>query len=191
MTVAEPPRGSSSSSAEFQELAEDRPPRLDEIFGVLQNERRRLILRYLDEHDGETAIGDLAEHVAAIENDIPRAELRSKQRKRVYISLYQSHLPKLDDAGAVTYDQDRGTVEEGPAIEEFQKVLRRQDDVEPESSELRTGVSLAGSILLASVLTVGSMTDLVGTSTFRLLAGGAILAVAVLLAVGLFGFPTN
>jgi hypothetical protein len=33
-----------------------------------------------------------------------------KQRKRVYTSLHQTHLPALAEAGVVDYDRDRGTV---------------------------------------------------------------------------------
>jgi len=46
----------------------------------------------------------------AIEN------LSSNERQRVYISLYQSHLPKLDNHGIVTYDKDRGWVEPTPLV---------------------------------------------------------------------------
>lgn len=169
----------------------DHQPPLDEIFGVLQNQRRRRILSYLETEDTPTTIGTLAEHVAAAENDIQPSQLRSKQRKRVYISLYQSHLPKLASVDAVDYDKDRGTVEEGADFEAFTEVLRRQDSVDSESSDLRTNFSLAGSVLLATVLAVGTMTNLVGTTTFRLLAGGAIVVVAVLLAVGFVALPAN
>lgn len=82
----------------------------DDIFTVLSNERRRFVLRYLKEHDGAAEIRDLAQQVAAWENDVPIEKLNYKQRKRVYTSLHQTHLPKLDDTGIVEYDHDRKTI---------------------------------------------------------------------------------
>ncbi|APE95377.1 DUF7344 domain-containing protein [Halodesulfurarchaeum formicicum] len=191
MTVAETVTEETTEAPELDDLTADQPPRLDEIFGVLQNQRRRLILRYLDEEKAPTDIGTLAEHVAAVENDITRSELHSKQRKRVYISLYQSHLPKLDSAGAVVYDQDRGTVEQGADIEEFLSVLKREDSVEPDSKLFRASSSLAGSILLAVMLTVGSAPSVVDPLMFRLLAAVSILVVIVLMGIAVFDVPSN
>jgi len=89
-------------------LSGDESKSLDTIFEVLKNRRRWLVLRYLKTTSESASIGELAEHIAAIENDIKQAELGSQQRKRVYISLYQSHLPKMDDAGVIQFDQNRG-----------------------------------------------------------------------------------
>lgn len=81
----------------------------DEAFGILENERRRLVLELLQqEEDGTSTLSDLAERIAAVENGIERGAISSDQRKRVYIGLYQRHLPKMDDAGVVDYDQRAG-----------------------------------------------------------------------------------
>ncbi|MFB6104536.1 MAG: hypothetical protein ABEJ57_05545, partial [Halobacteriaceae archaeon] len=53
---------------------------------------------------------ELTTAVAADENGIAEDELTYKQRKRVYTSLHQTHLQKLDDVGLVEYDRNRGTV---------------------------------------------------------------------------------
>jgi hypothetical protein len=83
----------------------------DEAFGILENERRRLVLELLQqEGDGTSTLSDLAERIAAVENGIERSAISSDQRKRVYIGLYQRHLPKMDDAGVVDYDQRAGDV---------------------------------------------------------------------------------
>lgn len=127
--------------------------RLDTVFGMLQNERRRRVLEYLRDNETTTQ-SELAEHVAAIENGVPRGSLTSTQRKRVYVSLYQSHLPKLHDAGAVEYDPDRGTVERVPGTDEF---LQYIDSVEAETrnpSVSRAGYTLGGAALIAVALAV-------------------------------------
>lgn len=83
-----------------------------EVFELLQNQRRRRVLRYLTtETDGRATLSDLAEHVAGLENDVPPDRITSTQRKRVYVGLYQAHLPKLDDYGVVDFDKHRGTVD--------------------------------------------------------------------------------
>jgi hypothetical protein len=55
-------------------------------------------------------LNELAEQIAGDENDIGVEDLSSQQRKRVYVSLHQNHLPKMDDMGVVDYDRDRGTI---------------------------------------------------------------------------------
>lgn len=74
----------------------------DDLFKMLKNPRRRRIIQHLNKHDTAT-VGELTERIAAAENDKDPANLDSQQRKRVYISLYQNHLPDLDDTGIVNY----------------------------------------------------------------------------------------
>ncbi len=85
---------------------------LDEIFELLKNERRREVIRYLlEDVDGHATLSELAEHIAALENEIAINQLSSDQRKRVYIGLYQCHLPKMDEMGTIDFDKNRGTIE--------------------------------------------------------------------------------
>jgi hypothetical protein len=69
---------------------------------------------------------ELAEQIAAWENDVEVGELTSQQRKRVYVSLYQTHLPKLAEAGIVNYDVDEGTVELAELATEIDAFLTPQ-----------------------------------------------------------------
>ncbi|WP_440764934.1 DUF7344 domain-containing protein [Natronorubrum sp. DTA7] len=82
----------------------------DDIYHILQTRRRRDVLRYLRTNDDPVLLSDLAEQVAAWEHETTVENLHSDQRQRVYISLYQSHLPKLDTRGIIDYDKDRGTI---------------------------------------------------------------------------------
>lgn len=82
----------------------------DVVFDILRNERRREVLEFLRDAR-TTTLSELAEHVAARENDKPVRELTSSERKRVYVSLYQSHLGKMAEAGVIDYDRSRGSVE--------------------------------------------------------------------------------
>ena len=146
---------SSTQAVEPEAGAEEpSPEQLDRIFTILQNHRRRLVLEYLREHDSTTQ-GDLARHIAAVENDVPESAVTSTQRKRVYVSLYQAHLPKLDDFGAISFDQDRGTVDRTPRTGELLRYLDRFEDGGRATtpSERQFGpstVALLGSALLVA-----------------------------------------
>jgi hypothetical protein len=71
-------------------------------------------------------MSDIAEHIAALEHDTTIQALRSQQRQRVYIALYQSHLPKMDDAGVLKYNQSRGYVETTDRAERFDVYLESE-----------------------------------------------------------------
>lgn len=77
------------------------------------------VLRYIETVDGELTIGELAEQIAAWENDKPIAQISSTERKRVYVALYQCHLPKMDDVGVVSFDKSRGRIGEGDYLKFF------------------------------------------------------------------------
>lgn len=70
-----------------------------------------MVLYHLRKHGGSATTDELAEAIAAMENDVPPEELTSEQRKRVYVSLYQSHLLKLDELNIIDYDVEEGTVQ--------------------------------------------------------------------------------
>lgn len=82
----------------------------DDIYSMLSNRRRRLVLDYLRRTEEDVSVRDLSEEVAALENGVDANEVTYKQRKRVYTSLHQTHLPKLDEVGVVVYDRDRGVI---------------------------------------------------------------------------------
>jgi hypothetical protein len=73
-----------------------------DIHDVLRNDRRRLVLERLAEGEDRQTVSDLAEYIATVESgdDPPPRNVRQS----VYVSLHQTHLPKLDDLGIVEYD---------------------------------------------------------------------------------------
>ncbi|RDZ62158.1 hypothetical protein C5B90_17535 [Haloferax sp. Atlit-12N] len=104
----------------------------DEIYHLLQNERRRKVLEYLRDREGPVQMRDIAEQVAAWEHDTTVQALMSDQRQRVYIALYQAHLPKLDEEGVIDYNQSRGIVEKTPLANELAAHLELPDDDDDE-----------------------------------------------------------
>ncbi|MEF8773816.1 MAG: hypothetical protein V5A37_03760 [Halobacteriales archaeon] len=81
-----------------------------EIFDLLRNQRRRFVIHYLKAEEGSVELGHLATRVAAWEYGVAPEAVTSSQRKRVYTTLQQSHLPKLDDADIVEFDSSRGVI---------------------------------------------------------------------------------
>ncbi|MDF9746951.1 DUF7344 domain-containing protein [Natrinema salsiterrestre] len=102
---------SNEPTRETETVASSPELSLDDVYHLLQTKRRRDVLRYLREAEEPVRLRELAEQVAAWEQETTIDELSSDERQRVYISLYQSHLPKLDNHGIVDYDKDRGRVE--------------------------------------------------------------------------------
>lgn len=79
-----------------------------EIYEILSNPRRRYALHAIKNEDGTTELSDVAEQVAAWENDKPVSEITSSERHLAYSSIQQNHIPKLERAGIITHDS--GTI---------------------------------------------------------------------------------
>lgn len=82
----------------------------DSVFELLSSKRRRMVLFYLRQEREPTSVNELAEQIAAMENEVEVEDLTSQQQKRVYVSLYQTHLPKLEAMGVIDYDKEAGQV---------------------------------------------------------------------------------
>lgn len=126
-TDGETGQGTESNQSETGDESDTSVP-LDLIFGILKNGRRRRVIQYLMDTEQEVTLSDLAEHIAAIENDTTPARLTSSQRKRVYVGLYQCHLPKMDDAGVIEYNQARGIIRATEQLPEFHDYLNPAPD---------------------------------------------------------------
>lgn len=105
--------------------AEQRPTK-DVIFDILRNRRRRYVLEYLHKHEGVVELSELAESLATWESEDDY--ITHRDRKRAYVSLYQTHLPKLDRAGVVEYNQSRGRVELGPYYRDLTGYMQYSHD---------------------------------------------------------------
>jgi DNA-binding transcriptional ArsR family regulator len=157
MTI-EPPTGAVSISR-------------DTAFEILTNPRRRYALSYLRSKSGTVSIGELAEAVAAWEQDTNVELVSSKERKSVYTSLYQTHLPKMADAGVIVYDRQRGQVRLSDTATELDKF------VNPPS---KAGNWSRYYLALAVIGGVAILCNLLGMYPFTLLN---VLAYAALLLV--------
>ena len=78
---------------------------VDEAFGALADERRRLVLFCLRRHRS-VSLADLAELVVEAESGRDLADVPDEQVRDVYMSLYHTHVPRLVEAGLARYDQE-------------------------------------------------------------------------------------
>lgn len=84
-----------------------------EIRHLLSNERRDIIIRELIANDGQVEFDELRDALCQALHGVPIDEVESEERHRLYISLYQTHLPKLKGEGVVTYEKRSGTISWG------------------------------------------------------------------------------
>ena len=132
-------------------MAEESELALDDAFNILSNSRRRYILYYLYTRSEPATIDELAGQIAAWENEIPIEELDDTARRRVYVSLYQTHLPKLDDFGIADYDRDDGTVTLTDRAGEIVRYLPVEERETRDFTWYYIGLSAVAVVLLGAV----------------------------------------
>ena len=120
----------------------------DVVYSLLADKRRRYTVHYLKQRGGSVSVGELAEQVAAWEYGKPIDEITSQERKRVYIALYQSHLPTLHKEGVVEYDDDRRVVELSPSMAGHEVYLEVVPKGSLPWSLFYVGLALANAVVL-------------------------------------------
>jgi len=69
--------------------------------------RRRELLRVVDRLGRAATVGDVTNEIVTGEHG---TDAGSRARKAVYVSLHQTHLPRLVEAGALVHDDREKTV---------------------------------------------------------------------------------
>jgi hypothetical protein len=150
---------------------------LDEadIHDVLRNDRRRLVIERLQAvEDGSESVRDLSERIATEESG--ESPPPRNIRQSVYVSLHQTHLPKLDDLGIVAYDSDSKRVRLAECADEVAVYM----EVVP-----RNGISWAEYYLGVGLLGVGVSVG--GAAGLPILSGALGTVLVALLFVVLVG----
>ncbi|WP_246989049.1 DUF7344 domain-containing protein [Halorientalis marina] len=149
----------------------------DSIFETLSNRRRRYTLHYLKQTGKPVSIRDLSEQLAAWENAVEREQVKPKERKRLYTALHQTHLPKMDQLGAVEYDSDRSVIALTETIDQFDIYfdLVAADDIHWSQFYLALG-GVATAIVATATLGIQPFASLSG---FGYALGVAVLFTAV------------
>lgn len=93
---------------------------------LLSERRRRILLGVLQESMAPLTIDALAARVRERESVGPSGD----GRRDVLLSLQQRHLPRLDEADVVFYDESEGTIEPGPNFHSLVRTLETTTDRE-------------------------------------------------------------
>lgn len=157
----------------------------DDVFGILQNQRRRYALKYLLTEDRRVSLGELAEQIAAWENDKGLDEITYSERKRVYVGLYQCHLPKMDDVGVVDFNRDRGHVDPRPGAARYAQYLDWTDDEQDAAGATPVGFAAVGVAALVGTAYLSPVLPTLVRYTVPLVLGLVVLGVLALSLQGL------
>lgn len=82
---------------------------VDSLLRVLSNDRRRDALSCLSRHDTVT-LADLADELAEQKHGTTIDEIPPDEVKTVYMELYHRHVPKMEAADLLQYDQEQDCV---------------------------------------------------------------------------------
>lgn len=148
--LREPQADGGSAEIEFDEDLLEQPDQEEEVEGIsrdqayhlLSTSRRRDVIKYLDEIDSQsTTSGELAEEIAALENDKDVEEINSQERKRVYVSLIQVHMEKLYESAVV--ETSRNHVEPGENFDIMKELVREDfDQSNSDTAHIGGGISI-------------------------------------------------
>ncbi|KAB1186673.1 MULTISPECIES: ArsR family transcriptional regulator [Haloferax] len=116
------------------------------IHEVLSNDRRRMAIEFLQ--DGDLTLRELSERIAEAETG--ESPPPRNIRQSAYVSLQQTHIPKLDELDIVTYDEGSKTVSlaEAGDVTVYMEVV---PEGELSWSEYYTTLSALGLVLMTAV----------------------------------------
>ena len=119
-----------------------------DIHDILRNNRRRRVIESLREHDEPLSVRDLSELLATAETGEDPAPRNVRQS--VYVSLHQTHLPKLEELGVVDYDGDTKAVTLADAIDDVTVYMEVVPENDLSWAEYYLGLGVLGLLLVAA-----------------------------------------
>lgn len=138
-----------SSTDEVSSTQPNQPgAELDDMLEILSNHRRRQLWRVLRSRSEPISLSEAARHVAAREAGVAAEDVTRREKKSVYTSLYQHHVPLLAEANLVEFHEPRTAVSIVDNVEREYVVEAGLD-----SRDIRR--SIGGSLLLGVGLVAG------------------------------------
>ncbi|WP_217468211.1 helix-turn-helix domain-containing protein [Haloterrigena gelatinilytica] len=101
----------------------------DVVFTLLSHPKRRAVVRLLLNQDRALTLRDLRNEIVEREEGIEITEADESQTRQTLVSLHHAHIPKLTEAGVVTYDKDRQIVEPTEKIGQLESFLSCVDNI--------------------------------------------------------------
>jgi hypothetical protein len=121
----------------------------DVVFDLLSSSRRRFVLYYLRTETKSVKLTDLSDEVAAWEYGTPIEELTEQERKRAYVSLYQTHVPKLVEAGLIDHDNDSGMLRLTDRMTDVDRYLQNETDPDIRWELVYISLSIIGVVIFS------------------------------------------
>jgi hypothetical protein len=123
---------------------------LDEttIHEVLSSDRRRQAIAYLQRNENPVDVNELAAHIASLETG--EEEPSSESQKTVYVSLHQTHLPKMDELDIVDYDTDTNGIRLSDSFKDVAIYMEVVPGTEISWSELYLALGVVGIATVAA-----------------------------------------
>ena len=122
----------------------------DQMFEILSNQRRRSVIHYLKQRGDPVELRELSAQLAAWETGKSIDQLEGNERKRIYTSLQQFHLPKMHTNDIIEFDDKQGVVELTAAADSLDVYLDIVGKNDIPWSKYYTGLSA-----LSAALTIG------------------------------------
>ena len=110
---------------------------LDHVYRALAHPRRRYLCYTLLE-EASWSLPDLATKVAAWENEVSEDAVTESQRRRVLVSLYHAHVPKLVDDEIIYFDEATETIRPAGNAAQVLSVLEAMGGGAPTAGRRRT-----------------------------------------------------
>jgi len=129
--------------------------REDAFFDLVTNRRRRECLRYLLSADDDAAtIDELVEHLFDVETDDPDADDVVDRRKSIYVSLRQTHLPRLDRHDVVDFDATENVVRPDENLDAFAELAEPAPATAANDDPMRPSLAGRSELVVLALLTV-------------------------------------
>ena len=145
-----------------------------DIFGVLQNDRRRCVLEILHSK-GSQSVRSLSEEIARLESGTE--DPKSNVRKSIYVSLLQTHIPKMESLGVVTYNREQDLVELLPTSHDFDIYMETVKKGDIPWSQFYIGLSALA--VVGSVTIYAGLFEWVSSSQWMLVTSGLFMTSSV------------
>lgn len=151
----------------------------DVVFDVLSNSRRRFLLSRLQERNEPVELVELANEIAAWENETTVDELTDKQSKRVYVSVYQTHVPKLESVGLIEYDPDTGLISLAPKARQIDQYMPSEESEGRPWHRYYAGLAVLSAGFYVLVVSEIAVLDALSTSIAGVIIVSAFVALSV------------
>lgn len=104
---------------------------LDTVIDLCRNEHRRIVLGALTAEQHGLSVNDLTSAILKYTHHRPETAVSDDELPQIQVSLHHTHLPKMESAGLIEYDPERGHVEPTAELAQLQSYLAPIFDADP------------------------------------------------------------